>query len=265
MIAPTLSIAALGNNASELVARHMDRVLRALLTGPTVVQDHRFLRLITGEPHPLGNFAFISDPSDLEATRAGVEPLLACSAPTAVIFPADASSAINDFLTQLGYGIPGSMPAMAVEIEQVTPMSLPDEYRFARVEDGPEAESWVDALANGYGLPRPLADMFSPVVVSGEQPNLEVHCYAALRDDTVVATSLLCMADGLAGIYCVATLPDERGKGLGTYMTAEPLRLAQQRGYRVGVLQSSDLGHPVYRRLGFRDLGTMPLYVRMPE
>lgn len=46
--------------------------------------------------------------------------------------------------------------------------------------------------------------------------------------------------------------------------TAEPLRIARRLGYRVGVLQSSQTGHPVYLGLGFADAGEVPMFVRMP-
>ena len=68
----------------------------------------------------------------------------------------------------------------------------------------------------------------------------------------------------MAGVYCVATVPEERSKGLGAYATAQPLRIAWQQGYRVGVLQSSLEGHALYRRLGFTDFGEVPLFIRMP-
>ena len=79
-----------------------------------------------------------------------------------------------------------------------------------------------------------------------------------------MATSVLHVADGLAGIYCVATLAEERGMGLGGHVTAEALRAAHKFGYHVGVLQSSPAGHSVYLGLGFDDVGTVPMFVRMP-
>lgn len=80
----------------------------------------------------------------------------------------------------------------------------------------------------------------------------------------MVATSVLFLADGLAGIYCVATLPEEHGRGLGKHVTAEALRVAHRLGYGVGVLQSSTAGHSVYQSLGFRDFDTVPMFIRMP-
>jgi GNAT superfamily N-acetyltransferase len=80
-----------------------------------------------------------------------------------------------------------------------------------------------------------------------------------------VAISLCFLADGLAGIYSVATLREKRGKGLGGHDTAEALRAAQELGYRVGVLQSWEEGHSVYRRLGFEDFGGVPMFIRKPE
>jgi len=72
------------------------------------------------------------------------------------------------------------------------------------------------------------------------------------------------LANGLAGIYCVATLPAERGRGLGAHVTAEALRAAGRLGYGVGLLQSSAAGHSVYQGLGFRDVGSVPMFIRMP-
>ncbi len=36
---------------------------------------------------------------------------------------------------------------------------------------------------------------------------------------------------------------------------------ARANGYRIGTLQSSELGYPVYRRLGFRDVCRFALYL----
>ena len=40
-------------------------------------------------------------------------------------------------------------------------------------------------------------------------------------------------------------------EGEGVALTLAPLLEARQMGYRIGVLQSSELGFPVYRRMGF--------------
>ena len=120
-------------------------------------------------------------------------------------------------------------------------------------------------MAVGYGLPVGLARLFSPEVLGADMaPDAGTQFFSVVKDGRAVATTLLYLADGLAGIYCVATLPDERAKGLAAHLTAEALRRAQRLGYRVGVLQSSPAGHSVYLRLGFEDLATVPMFVRIP-
>jgi ribosomal protein S18 acetylase RimI-like enzyme len=264
----TAIVGAVGSDAraiGEQAAVHMDGAFRAMMNGPGVSQNESFLRLVTGLPHPMGNMALVSEPDDLSSTHAAIEPLLGCGAPAAAVFPRGATPRVVDAVRSSGFTIDASMPAMAVDIARMTGTALPPGYEFVRVGAGEEGRAWAEALATGYEIPRPLADMFSPDVLGADMaPDARTQFFAVLREGRQVATSMLHLADGLAGIYCVSTRPEERRQGLGGIATAEALRVAQQVGYRVGVLQSSPSGHPVYLRLGFGDYARVPMYVRVP-
>jgi ribosomal protein S18 acetylase RimI-like enzyme len=64
----------------------------------------------------------------------------------------------------------------------------------------------------------------------------------------------------VAGIYNVTTVPEARGRSLGRAVTAEAIVEAVRRGRRLAVLGSSDMGLPVYRRLGFREVSRLRSY-----
>jgi predicted acetyltransferase len=80
-----------------------------------------------------------------------------------------------------------------------------------------------------------------------------------------VSTSSVFYGGGVAGIYCVSTLPEARGKGIGAAITLKPLQEARDLGYRVGALQSSEMGFNVYKKLGFRHLCQIENFYRSLE
>ena len=82
---------------------------------------------------------------------------------------------------------------------------------------------------------------------------------ATLHGEPVAAASLFEGA-GVAGVYNVATVPEARGRGIGRAVTATVLAEAVARGHRLAVLGSSDLGFPVYRRLGFTEVSRLRSY-----
>jgi GNAT superfamily N-acetyltransferase len=112
---------------------------------------------------------------------------------------------------------------------------------------------WANVFVTGYGFP---PDWEDPWLEVWEKMGLDfpMRNYVGYLNGAPVATSSVFFGAGVAGIYCVATLLEARGKGIGAAMTIHPLQEARADGYRIGILQSSKMGFPVYKRLGFRHL-----------
>lgn len=262
---PYTSITSIGDGIGLLIAGHMELVFRRIMTGSVVSRDPRFVRLETGTAHPFGNFAFMCNPADETGTSAAIDPLIRRNAPAAVLFAGAVSDAIVRILAGNGFTRAGGLPAMAVDIaEKLAATVLPDGFTFERVTAVADRGTWADVFARGFGLPAPVGAAFAGGINGDKSSAAPVHYFWILKEGVPACTSLVVLENGVAGVYCVATLPEERKKGLGTYATAQPLRIAQQLGYGVGVLQSSAEGHPIYQRLGFVDFGEVPMFVRMP-
>jgi GNAT superfamily N-acetyltransferase len=183
-----------------------------------------------------------------------------------VLFPAGIAETAKRQLLEMGFTMLDPMPAMAVDIGNLVKTTLPVGYTFTRIFSGDQASSWTEVLTTGYPIPRALSRILSPEVLEAKpNPDARTQFYAVRHGERLVAISMLYLARGLAGVYCVATLPEERGKGLGAYVTAEALRAVSHAGYNVGVLQSSEAGHSIYRDLGFQDVGQVHMFVRVTE
>jgi predicted GNAT family acetyltransferase len=78
-----------------------------------------------------------------------------------------------------------------------------------------------------------------------------VSAVVARVDGTPVSCAMVLHGGPVAGVYWVATSTSARRRGLGTLVTAAVARKGFQRGAELVVLQATELGEPVYRRLGF--------------
>lgn len=150
--------------------------------------------------------------------------------------------------------------AMAADLAAL-PDTLPTSPGVAivAVEDRAGFQSWIHVMRIGFGTPEAaepnLLEVFAAI---GSGPHMRT--YLALLDGQPVATSQVLLAAGVAGIYQVTCLPGARGKGIGTAVTLAALLEARRRGFAIAILQASDLGYLVYRRLGFRDYGRLNEY-----
>ena len=167
---------------------------------------------------------------------------------------------VGRLLVDRGLAFEQGATAMAADLATVPDeVPQPDGLAIETVEDRATLASWVRLMRIGFGIPEPaeprLLDVFAAV---GTEP--PARAYLARLDGRPVASSQLFVAAGVAGIYNVTCLPEARGRGIGTAVTLAPLLEARRQGYRAAILQASDLGRPVYRRLGFGDHGRLHEY-----
>ena len=88
--------------------------------------------------------------------------------------------------------------------------------------------------------------------------------YVGDINGTPVGTSALFFNAGVAGIHSVTTLPQFRGRGIGTTLTQSPLLDARREGFQVGVLYASEMAVDLYRKLGFQEYCNGDIYLWQP-
>ena len=222
-------------------------------------EDAKFTRWYTPLPHPWFNGVLSSnppmdddDPFIVETTKyfrgKGVHAFTWWLEPH--LKPSDWEPA----LSKHGFGFSDDTPGMAVDLHELNDaIQTADRFEIRSVADEESLHIWAKVFVNGYGLPRNWEsiafDLWRQLGL-----DLPIRNYLGYLNDEPVSTSTVFYGGGAAGIYCVATLPNARGKGIGAAITLKPLLEAREMGYRIGVLQSSEMGFNVYKKLGFRHL-----------
>jgi GNAT superfamily N-acetyltransferase len=158
--------------------------------------------------------------------------------------------------------VSGDTPGMAVELDSMND-DFPEQSGFTikPVEDVETLKDWIQAATEGFGLKQSSSELLFEIESEiGFSEHLPRRSYVGYLDGKPVSNSMLLMASGVAGLFAVSTISEERRRGIGTLISLFPLKEARERGYRVGVVHSSDMGYGVYRRLGFEDYCKIELY-----
>lgn len=258
------TVAQLAESAPDAIREHIDHLFRVFFCDPSLTHPATSFHYITNSPHPLGNCAFFTRDARLDEINATADKLVRCGCPSAILLMNDDQPDQTGAIESLGYTFAEGMPLMSVTPDTLKPTTLPEGYTFREIPLG-ESDAWNEAVSTGYGLPLELGSRFGIQIAHDRcEPGIARH-FAIEHEGQLVATSMLYLHNNLAGIYGVATKPEQRGKGLAAHLTAEPLRIAWDLGYNTGLLQASAMGAPVYARIGFHDHADMALFVRMPE
>jgi GNAT superfamily N-acetyltransferase len=136
----------------------------------------------------------------------------------------------------------------------------PAGLKIVHVEDPETLREWIHTASIGFKVPAEYESVWYEFFAEAvfEQP---FWTYLALLDNRPVGTSQLFLSAGVAGIYNVTCVPEARGQGIGAALTLAALQDARAIGYRIAILQASEMGASVYRRLGFQDFGHLGVYL----
>jgi ribosomal protein S18 acetylase RimI-like enzyme len=238
----------------------------AHLLGANVHDEHDLLWFLSGFPIHLAN-GIVKANFPVERLEHTLDEhlykLTAEHVPMAwLIGPSTRPEDLGSHLETHGWMLEDEVPGMAIDLESLDgSLSSPASLTIERVQDEETLRTWLRIMTVGSDIPDEGLTLLLELVSKHGFNNVPtVHYYLGILDDKPVATSMLYLGGGVAGIYNVATLPEARRQGIGSALTVAPLLQARALGYRIGTLQSTSMGLNLYRHLGFREYCTFHAY-----
>jgi len=220
------------------------RVAAGVLPAATLAQYGSVPVVTTGVPAAFFNGGWVTEPAEASDLVAAFEHLRRSGLPFVLHVRSDLPGR-EQMIGPFAIAADGILPCFAI-----APRPIPDapaELRMRRVSIG-EWEDFLATTAAGFGMPRPMVDaLYAPAVL--DHP--AVRAYVGYVDDRPVVVAVSFRTGSTIGVYNIGTVEDARGRGYGTGATWHLMRDADP-DWEVAVLQASDMGRPVYERMGFQ-------------
>ena len=217
----------------------------------------------SGLPVPFFNQVLATgDGPDAAALARAIDAIRSRDVPFLVRLRAGIDDDVAEALAGMGFreDLTEAYPAMALHPipDAVASGPGPDDLVVRQAVDAAGLEDHVAVVAAGFGMPIDMARRLVPVeelTIPGFAP------FVGYVGDRPVATSLGYTANGTVGVYNVATVEDARRRGYGAAVTRRAIADGVAHGATVAILQSSDMGRPVYAAMGFREVLAFRVFV----
>lgn len=207
----------------------------------------------TGIPVAFFNGAYAAGPvADTEQVVADAAAFMADHAvPWLLWVRAGVDDALLEAGRRAGLSDAGGPPAMVLPAIDEIP-TPPDglEVRVART--AADLDDFRDLTTRGFEMPPELSAMLIADALLGDPA---IAIVIGTVEGTPVSCALVSVTGTTAGIYNVGTPPEHRRRGYGAAVTWAAIAEGAERGCDHSVLQASELGAPVYRAMGFVDVG----------
>ena len=182
--------------------------------------------------------------------------------------PAHQPEDLLERLERRGFSLRDDTAGMAMDLADLPhAVSAPDGVAIVEVDDPAAIEQYVSVIIRSMAIDHPSVPADATIVradyirsrLGGDPLSRR---FVALLDGEPVGTSRLSMAGGVAGLYTMVTLPHAQRRGIGLAMAHRALLAGRNAGMRLGALQATAMGYPIYRKLGFVQIVRCQMLVR---
>lgn len=160
---------------------------------------------------------------------------------------------VSDTLAAQGLPRVADLPIMTLDLAQLNPDDAQLEgLTIRRVTTEEDLRAWVTVSAEGFHFSEETAQRLTELGREATlDPTSRAHLYLGLLNGEPVATALNILGEEIVGVWCIGTVERARRRGIGAAMTTGPLLAAREAGYAAAMLGATELGFPVYSRLGW--------------
>jgi ribosomal protein S18 acetylase RimI-like enzyme len=159
--------------------------------------------------------------------------------------------------SRMGLTLSSELPAMAAE-SLVNPWRRFPQIEIHPVQDLASRRAFCEIGAVCFHVPLPW---FEEVFDDRMTDRPEFVAWLAYSQGEPVATAATVLAADVIGVYNVGTLPGHRGRGIAEAMVRQAIDRAKvQSGIDRTVLQSTSFGYDLYRKMGYRTVGTVLVF-----
>jgi len=160
----------------------------------------------------------------------------------------------------LGMVVAVSRPGMAAQVSAMARASPPPGVEISTLSPEDDLEELWEIQASAFGMrPDVVRAYLGPSMLRA--PGID--CFVARLNGRAVSSSLAIEVEGSVGVFGVATLPEARGRGIGTAITAVAVDSARDRA-DLAWLQASADGRRVYGQMGFEVVSDWDVWVLPP-
>jgi GNAT superfamily N-acetyltransferase len=167
----------------------------------------------------------------------------------------------NQLLEKVGFKIDTLYPAMIIELSILKPAQYEQNVEVKEINKD-EIALWISIVAKSYNLDNFKEIEFAKFINYIIENADDVKFYIGYFEGKPIASSMTIMHAKVIGVHWVGTLPEFRGKGIGFAVSHKPLVDALKNGFTQAILLASEMGKPVYERIGFTTYALYNVYKR---
>lgn len=142
---------------------------------------------------------------------------------------------------------------MVLDLSKYVSSELTSNIKIIIPKNDTELHVWTETAIETFGCSYDeFKEFFYPLISFA-------HCvpFLLMYDNQPAGTAMAYCGQNTVGVYAMSTLEKYRRKGCATAAVNACISLAQSKNLRYAVLYASEIGKPLYTKLGFEEVDTL--------